>query len=614
MFIKKSTALWNVVGTKFSASVESLGGLFSGSAVFEVPNLQRGTESAERLWEVLAGTFRAVRESAWPVSDAQRLLGSVVLAPSERAASAWAMSVVDGRQSLAAFTLLLCAVRDVLAEDAEADGASSQEDLLVQPMLQNTLIDGSHEGWKLVIDDTDGALLRQIQEHERDGHPTQLARLQDANCGPASPLKDSYAFLHGRVSEALASSFGDDAGGYESARSAGDGSLRKLRLRNAPALLSFVRCAKDYHFVVATEVPDGGAALQALDALSARGRSLTRSDLIKNHILGKVGKNREAMQDELSRRWNDALDKIGPDQGDSEFLLESFISRHQAGGEKASVASLYGLVKKMIPGEDPDACEKYVGELEQDAEFASQLNDPSSYDDEDTRIEIGALGALGAKSARAPILAARRRWGTGEDYRTIVAALVKFFFKFRVVRRQDAADAERVMLEAARMITGGDAPDRILAQIRARDDHVHFMSEFRGEFAKSPTQGAVKYVLQQIAVHLEPRGGVEPADGLALEHILPKDHGLWDPGKFFKGYDGPETDKDDFVARLGNLALPDSPVGTDADSGSGKGASGDARSRLAVGEKTIRDGEWTAAAILEREAAFASFADEIWRL
>ena len=568
--------------------IESVNGMFSDSATFEVPKFQRGCpwsqEAAERLWDALAGAFGEVKGSQGTARDAQRLLGWVVLVPSKDS-----LHVVEGQQILATLTLLFCVIRDMLAEDA---GARAEAGALAESMIENTHIDGRRVGWKLVVDGDDGALLEEIQRRELGGHATQLARLQKMEPGADSArlLKSNYVFLHGRLSDAL-------AGGFGGAEPSG----------NAQALASFAHCVRNYGFVVNAQVPDSEAAFQVVKSLDGVGEARARTNLIKSHVLNRAG---GGVRDELDRRWNAVFDRIGTSRGHDGFILESFRSRHFPKGQKA--ASLYEMIRNAIP-DGPGGCESYLKELERDAEIVSKIDDPSSYDDPGARAEIEALGA---EPARVPVLAAHRRWGDGAGCKTVVAALVKFFFKSRVVRQEHPGDVERAMLGFAEMIESGDGPNLVLDGIRARDDHGRFLREFRNEFCKSPSEGAAKYALRQIALHLEP-GGAVPAGRLALEHVLPRDHRMWDGGDFFRNHAGPE-DKDRFVGRLGNLTLLESavdPATRDREFGSKKRCAAYSGSGLAINAKTVCDkDEWTANAIAEREDLFAACADEIWRL
>jgi len=626
-----------MVGNKFSdTSVESIGSLLNNNIEFRVPKFQRNyswdQETVEQLWTDLMDTFGAVRSVKGSIKEAQYLLGPIVLVPEEGKPSVIdKLSVIDGQQRLATLTLLFCVIRDVIMEDAEAAGAPATVapvvDDLLKSMIENTDIDGQHESWKLALNDTDKVLFREIQQYEHNQQATQIERLQKMNpkTKSAKRLKSNYIFLHERIRWSLASGFGDNIQEYEEADRAEDREikLRMLRIGNVQALKPFIRCVRTYNFLVKIVVPDDGTAFQVFETLNQRGQTLAKSNLIKNYVLSKVGKNNEDMQNELSNRWNAVFDdKIGRAQRDDEFILESFRSRHF--DKTASIKNLYRLIKKMIPDEDPPKCERYVKELECDAEFAAEINDPSS-GDPNTRIEIDALKALGAKLVRIPILAAHRRWGTDDNYKTVVVTLVKFFFKFRVVRRKHPGDVAEAMIEVARMIENGETPDRILDKIKTYDDHEHFLAEFKNEFVKAPSKSVAKYVLQQITLHLDAQyDDVKPVDGLTLEHILPQEHQKWNKNEFFKGYSGVETDKSKFVMRLGNLTLLSSAINSKMKNQEfyhknnyveKSIRAGYKSSKLAINKETVCDkDEWTANVIMEREELFATYADKIWRL
>ena len=224
------------------------------------------------------------------------------------------------------------------------------------------------------------------------------------------------------------------------------------------------------------------------------------------------------------------------------------------------------------------------------------------------------------------MLAAYRRWGTDESYKTVVEALVKFFFKFRVVRRQHPGEVERVMLKIAEMIEKRANLNDILNEIKNHDDHEHFLAEFGTEFVKRLSKSVAKYVLQQITIHLQtPYDDVKPIDGLTLEHILPQDNKEWEEDKFFKDYPGPEYDKNEFVVRLGNLTLLKSAINSKMKNRTffeKKNATnkdgvqvGYNSSKLAINKETVcNKDEWTANTIIEREKLFKEYADKIWHL
>lgn len=255
--------------SKFALTrVESVAGMFGCSVAFDVPKFRRNYSwergAVEQLWEDLAATFDSMRTSSGPPRDAQYLLGPMVLVSDAKTGG---LSVVDGQQRLATLTLLFCAARDIMIEDAEAAGKPARADPLIESLIENTHIDGRRVGWKLALNGADESLLRDIQLR-KDCRPTQLARLQKLKpeTTSAALLKSAYVLLHERMSDATASCFGDHIKEYGDARRAGGDRLRQLRMENANVLLSFIRCIRDYNFVLALQVPDYRSAFQALES------------------------------------------------------------------------------------------------------------------------------------------------------------------------------------------------------------------------------------------------------------------------------------------------------------------------------------------------------------
>ena len=592
--------------------------LSSNNVTFKVPKFQRNyswkREDAMDLWTDLMGTFMTVKDEPALVKDAQYLIGSIVLVPDDKSGD---LSIIDGQQRLATLTLLFCVARDVMFENMQAVGKQVEVDPILKSMIENTHI-GKRRGWKLVLNDTDKEVFEEIQEYECKGYRTQKERFKKEEAEKSAKLlKDNYVFLHDCVSKALANGFKDSDPESDDLKSE---DLLKLRVENIPKLISFISCVVEYNFVVKIEVPDDATAYQVFESLNARGEVLTGSNLIKTYILKKVS-NDQNKQVELNQRWNKIFGRLGKETDDV-FIFESYRSRHF--DPKASKKNLYKTIQKKIPDDDPNKCEDYVKELEDDIEFISQLNCPETYYDSNTQIEIDALAALDAKLFRIPVMAAHRRWKFNKDYKTIVVALVKFFFKFRVVRRKHPGEVEKVMLEWTRMINDGSRPEQILDDIRKNDDHGHFVQEF-GEFIKSPPPKVAKYILQQITAHMKSQyDDVKPISKLTLEHILPQKYAEWDKDAFFKDYNGQE-DMGDFVGRLGNLTLLKDSINTKLKNKEfyekknkldkeGK-AVGYISSKLEINIETVcKKDEWTAKVIEEREKLFVEYARKIWLL
>lgn len=640
-----------VIDSKFSASIASIKELLESSEKFIVPKFQRNyswdVEKVEELWNDLVENYETIMNKVAPNEEAQYLLGPMVLLKSEKSSDFF---VIDGQQRLATLTMLFCVARDVIMEDAISGDDSDRRDVekaigVIHNLIQVTEL-GEHKGWKLVLNDTDRDLFETVQKFEHDEEATQVERInQKFKAKSLENMKVNYKYLHDRITCAAATNFSKDPALCERILKMGREELRERRRENLNNLMRFVLFVAEYNFVIKVILKEDASAFQVFETLNTRGITLAKSNLIKNHVLNKVGSGNRELQDSLSFKWNRIFDElIGQGQNDDVFVMESLRSRRTNPNEGISKKNIYKVIKKKIAIEDPHMCKKFVSELEEDASFLAKLNDPTQYDDPTTRDEIDAIQILNAQSVRFPILTAYRKWCTGgkydERYRDLIKVLVKFFFKYRTVRRKHPGDIEAIMSEVASVIYNGASSIRdiriidgretsVMKILRSNDDHGHFMLEFENEFVIKPVKKSAKYVLQQITLKLGTKyDDVKPIDGLTLEHILPHNYDeSWKREEFFKDSSHMEDqDMGKFVHRLGNMTLlkhainsklkdacfEDKKNSIDKETGMHDGY---LASNLAINKKTVCNVDaWTASVIKEREKYFKSLADHIWSL
>ena len=640
-----------VIDSKFAASITSIKELLESNERFVVPKFQRNyswdDEKVEELWSDLIENYETIMNKMVPNEDAQYLLGPMVLLKADKSSEFF---VIDGQQRLATLTMLFCVARDVILEDAKNFNGDRHDIERLEGVINNlTQVTelGEHKGWKLVLNDTDRDLFETVQKFEHGEDTTQLERI-DKKYKPRSltNIKRNYGYLHGEISLAVAANFSKDPARRERVRKMSKAEQRERRLENVNSLIKFILFVAEYNFVIKVILKEDATAFQVFETLNYRGLTLAKSNLIKNHVLNKVGSDNKDLQDTLSFKWNRIFDElIGQDQKDDIFVMESLRSR-RSDPKKDSISkkNIYKVIKKKISGENVQACKDFVSDLEEDATFLAKLNDPTQYDDITTKDEVDAIKILNAQSVRFPILTAYRKWCPGgkyeERYRELVRMLVKFFFKYRTVRRKHPGDIETIMGEVASMIYNGATSIRdvrtidgkeksILGILKDNDDHVHFKLEFENEFVVRPVKKSAKYVLQQITLKLGTKyDDVKPIDGLTLEHILPRNHGkCWSREEFFKesGYSS-EHDMGRFVHRLGNMTLlkdainsklrdatfADKKYSIDKETGDRDGY---LASKLAINQKTVCNVDaWTSSVIEEREKYFTELADKIWSL
>ena len=593
----------------------SLWELLHSDGQFVVPKFQRNyswsSETVEELWSDLMEGFQSVKNLSEYTQDIQYLLGPVVLVRHENK-KYW---VIDGQQRLSTITMLFCVARDIIRENILAESNLTLDGYgKIMEMLENTRM-GNHMSWKLVLNDTDKQLFRQIQDFEVDPKP-QIERIKKLNIKTKSEklLRDTYLLLHSKIIDVLYTNFGDEPVTSEQLQSMSAEEKKKLILKNHGMLNYFLTHIRENNFVVKIVVADDSTAYQIFETLNTRGQTLSRSNLIKNHLLNLIKDTEE--QRDLSNEWNKIFDDIiSQGQPDDEFILESLRSRRFDLNQKVSPKKLYKIIKNIIKNELQ--CRGYIADLKEDAEFLKTLNDPQLYEDNITRDDIQAMHVLKAKLIRVPILTAYRKWGVCQDYRNLVKFLLKLFFKIKIVQKTHAGTIEKIVLNAAGMIEQERPLNEILEELRIHDNHEDFVYNFRNKFALDLASDPAKYILQQITIHLGTRyADVRPVDSLSLEHVLPQKYCKWNNEDFFVSY---EKDRkiDEFVYNLGNLTLLNPGLNAKAKNElfSHKKDVAYSKSELKINTATVcNNDEWTAVIIENRCNQFADLADKIWNL
>lgn len=587
---------------KFSnTGAVSVGELLRSNDQFLVPKFQRNyswnRDKVETLWEDLGKGFKKYRAGLENAAEIEYLLGPIVLVNNgKQRNSYW---IIDGQQRLSTLTLLLCVARDVIRENDRDDGVGKIEDMLEITRMKK------HREWKLELNDTDKNLFRRIQEFEQDSK-TQLDRIKKLKTRTKSEklLKKNYIYLHGRITESLYTNFDD----LKSIKAMTEDEKKNELQKNIRELILFLTHIWENTYLVKIMVNDYNTAFQIFETLNERGQTLSKSNLIKNHVIGEV--DGEEKQKTLSDKWNEIFDFIiGDKMPDDDFIMISYFSRHPS--KEISNKDLYNIISKITP--DDKSCIRYIDTLDDDADSISKINTIADYDRK-TKSEILAVDALGAKFIRIPILAAYRRWGQTNEYRTLVSILVKFFFKYRVIREEHPQKVKEVITNITKQILNGSSLDEIIQTIKEKDDHEDFIHDF-GKFMEDPTTDKIaSYILHQITTFLGADDDVVPVEGLTLEHVLPRKYEKnWSEKDFCK-ISGIKMKN--FVKRLGNLTLlTDSKNSTNNNNDFQKKKKVYEESKLHINKETIVIyDEWTSKIIEDREAKFCEYADKIWNL
>ena len=605
------------VKSKFpETNASSIQSLFTDDAQFVVPQFQRNygwtKENIEMLWTDLMDNFLMYKNNKKSSQARGYLLGPIVLVYNNKENE---YCVIDGQQRLATITMLFCVMRDLMIDNQINEHNESLYSEIVE-MIKNSDRE-NNANWRLTLNDTDRELFRQIQYPEESGNSeSKLRRIRKTMDGAKSHklLVNNYQLLYESIEYAVCTGFNDRRDVTDEKKLKLSNKKESLIKKNIMSLHEFLTYFIQENFMVSIIANDDATAYQIFETLNYRGRQLSKSNLIKNHVLSKITKKGRHY---WSDRWNTIFDEIiKQDEDDDVFIWESFRSRNHK-NTTALKKNLYALVKKEISTEKE--AKQYVRTLKRDASILTQMYNPNGYS-KATKNDFYAIKALSAKNIRVPILAAYRKWHDKPklkpNYIELVSFLVKYFFYMKVIRKRHASKIEKKMLEIVGLIEDDTSLQNIVENLQKDYEEDRFNQDF-DTFINEPSDAGAKYFLRQVTVALGTKDSdVETVDSITLEHILPKNTNKWDEKVFLNGYKKPGKTMNDFINHLGNLTLLNEKINKKIQNS----PFSDKRiayfkSKLDINEKTVYNHtEWTAQIIEGRGRLLAKCANEIWNL
>ena len=374
-------------------------------------------------------------------------------------------------------------------------------------------------------------------------------------------------------------------------------------------LLQIHKYLQDQIFVLLLKVKDEADAYVIFETLNDRGRGLNTMDLLKNHVFGK-GKNH---LDQIKMHWIIIKDNLADVDPGQRFLYHYWTSLHG----RTSRNNLFRLMREKIT--DATSALKFANELSNAAKLYAALSIPghpnwNNYDQR-TRENLETLKLLDAQQAL-PILLAAADSFSEEEFSKLTQVLVVMAVRYNLIgelRTGVAANhysdippkiRSRKILKSAKVF-------RELRPIYPSDEA--FQTAFTAKVLKNAPKA--RYLLGEIEKYLQEGKSAASSDPqkVNLEHILPKNASS--PWKETLSTLEPD-EVDDFVSRLGNLALVSTAVNKKI------GAKGfDAKKELFETEQYFKFtkliasyDEWTKNTIINRQAELANVAVGVWKI
>ena len=495
--------------------------LIGNGKTYRVPPYQRDYSWTEEQWEDLWNDLLELMSDR----DNRHYLGALVVeGKSDRD-----FLIIDGQQRLATLSLLSLAVIRRLLSMADA-GLESDDNQERGLELRNRFVGERDpasliESSRLHLNETDNVFYQDYLIQLRD--PLNPRGLPKSN----RLLLDCYRYFVKRLEEIE--------------------TLQQYGAKVASLLSETV--ARQLLFILIT-VDDEVNAYTVFETLNARGLGLTTTDLLKNYLFSRIQVSADLGV--LQRRWRALVGTVGQSRF-PEFLRYHLLCRLP----KIRRQRLF----KMMRDDTRTAQDVFnlLEELESRGEvFSAVLDQNHGYWLElpSAKPHIDELNLFGVRQPM-PLLFATWETFSPEDFVRVLKLVSVIAFRYSVVSGLNPNLLEPVYHGAAKAVLDGEATTPAAVFQRLRPIYVDDQ-KMRQDFAileldTRRRKKLVKYIFAQVETHLSGRSCDPNTDPGTIEHVLPENPSDSWTESFVQEH------WENFVYRLGNLTLLESPVNRD---------------------------------------------------
>jgi Protein of unknown function DUF262/Protein of unknown function (DUF1524) len=551
------------------------------SSFFQVPRFQRPyaweDESLQDFWNDI-------------VADAPNahFLGSMVVYEENPKVPLY--GIVDGQQRLTTALLILCALRNA----ARAEQLSTIADGIHRTLLQRADVDNKS---RFVLDATTSYPF--LQEHIlRDGTPET-----DGPIGAEQErLAHAFDFMLQQVGTAVEVVKSDTTIKASRKPAMIEDRIKTIRDRVLSAHLIFI------------SIDNEDDAYLAFETLNTRGKDLTVSDLVINHVTRLIRRAPPAV-DVPRDKWRAITQRLEQSQLDldlNQFLLHAWLSRHEYVAEK----KLFRSIKRHVQGKP--AAKSFLAELEGDSVLYRQINETGirKWSQNDGSIPDSLRSILGVFGVEQPLpllLALMRQYDAKtlkkKHVEDVLRAIEYFHFSFTAIAgRSSSGGTSQMYARHARELSQANSAEakittlsalkaKLYAGLPTQDEFVAGFKALRFSSTFTRQRPLVHYILSGFARTYSP-GNVLNCDAMTIEHIAPQSGPL--PYEAF--------------ANIGNLILVDDATNNRLDSKAFGQKQAILRKTSVPGLKAILGAsKWDGAEIATRAEAMAQEAyKDIW--
>jgi len=459
-----------------AARETTLQDILGGAKQYQVPLYQRtyswGKEQLEKLWEDVI----QLAEDRATQPDLTHFMGSLVLAPSPTNGPAGVSDwlVIDGQQRLTTLSLLLCALRDHLAQEAPGERDRLNELYLVNKWHKN--------------------------RHTKL-QPTQADRVAYLACvdgtaqaGGADRVGAAYRSFKAKLAAI------DDQGQIE---------------RLEDALMSGLA-------IVAVTAGIGDNVYRIFESLNNTGLKLTQADLLRNYLFMRLGEHSETVYQSL---WLPMQETLSPEQLETLFWLD-LVQRDP----RVKQTEIHAEQQKRFDRLGDAQIEAEIARFNRLSVLFRLILDPDREANPDVRKRLSRLQAWGSTTAYPVLLYLLELRDQGKSDSAQIARAMLYLeslFVRRLVTGRATANLNRIL---SSLVTEIDKSKPVDEEIRANlsrgrtyyatDDEVANAVDVI-PFYLNGRANQRKLVLQWLEESFGSKEPVSP-DKLTIEHVLPQ--------------------------------------------------------------------------------------------
>ena len=461
------------------------------SGYYKIPRFQRPYS-----WQ------REQIEDFWTdvITDSENdyFIGSIVVFKADRDE----FGVVDGQQRLTTITMLLCSVRNALHKHGHHDLANGVQTYVEKRNRDNKL--------RFILDtETSYPYLHEyIQKNGSPEKTTYKPGLEEKN------LELAFKILTEFVSGGVAAIEKDTTKSEEQKQVAISDRLIAIRDKVLDLKLIII------------ELDDEDDAYVAFETLNTRGKDLTVSDLVKNHLT-KLVRVENTNVDIARDNWIKVVETIEGSQASinvDSFLHHFWLSKY----EYTSIKQLFRLLKKRV--KTGDAARSLLETFLSDSKTYREIHESSfrKWDKQDFEIEksLDALLIFNVKQPLPMMLAVLREYKNKnikqKHAKNIIKSIENFHFIFSAITSQRSSGGISSMYaKSARELTKASnlaEKVKVLNELEVKlQDRIPGYQEFEANFLEvfysdefTKRKPLVRYILAKINSH--------HVDGLTIDY------------------------------------------------------------------------------------------------